>query len=568
MLLLPIIERELRVRARKPAMYWARFGVAGVAMLICLPAAAMGLAMGVNSGKYLFNAMVIAGFVLCSAACLLTSDAVSSERREGTLGLLLLTKAGDLDVLLGKFCSNGLTSLLALLALVPVFAIPVLGGGVTGTEILRKGLALGNALVFALAVGIYASAPESDRVRAARKAIFTSVLWNCVPLVALVGAAQGAKLLGLPAIFSPVLALACASDSTYQSAPYLFWLGLAGGQVASWFMVKRAAGELGRTLREEEVSVTPILSSTIPQLREPRIPELVDDEHGPVHWLVDRQRGVRAAIWAAALIGISANAGTIALLRFVGTGTGFMPYYSVPGFVTSILGGCLLAWAASRFFLDARRRGELELLLTTPEGSKNIVSGQWAALKGMIAGPLLVMMVPFVIQVLTYATRPVEQFRVLLPVLGGVGSRQHTAVRGDAMLGWNVVWPEEPGAGGDHPQDGRAGEIGALYRRGCGANDPDPFNGVRRGPRDVQFLPVLLPGTANRDGARLRGTHCVCAEIPRPRVDGGRAHAIFAAACRPGSLPMLILIVIVILIVIHPNLPKQTSRSFHNPKAK
>jgi ABC-type transport system involved in cytochrome c biogenesis permease component len=407
-------------------------------MLICLPAAAMGLAMGVNSGKYLFNAMVIAGFVLCSAACLLTSDAVSSERREGTLGLLLLTKAGDLDVLLGKFCSNGLTSLLALLALVPVFAIPVLGGGVTGTEILRKGLALGNALVFALAVGIYASAPESDRVRAARKAIFTSVLWNCVPLVALVGAAQGAKLLSLPAIFSPVLALACASDSTYQSAPYLFWLGLAGGQVASWFMVKRAAGELGRTLREEEVSVTPILSSTIPQSAEPRIPELVDDEHGPVHWLVDRQRGVRAAIWAAALIGISANAGTIALLRFVGTGMGFMPYYSVPGFVTSILGGCLLAWAASRFFLDARRRGELELLLTTPEGSKNIVSGQWAALKGMIAGPLLVMMVPFVIQVLTYATRPVGSFGfyfLFSAVLGVVNTLLSVAT-----LCWIGMW--------------------------------------------------------------------------------------------------------------------------------
>ena len=438
MLFLPIIERELRVRARKPAMYWARFGVAGVAMLICLPAAAMGLAMGVNSGKYLFNAMVIAGFVLCSAACLLTSDAVSSERREGTLGLLLLTKAGDLDVLLGKFCSNGLTSLLALLALVPVLAIPVLGGGVTGTEILRKGLALGNALVFALAVGIYASAPESDRVRAARKAIFTSVLWNCVPLVALVGAAQGAKLLSLPAIFSPVLALACASDSTYQSAPYLFWLGLAGGQVASWFMVKRAAGELGRTLREEEVSVTPILSSTIPQSAEPRIPELVDDEHGPVHWLVDRQRGVRAAIWAAALIGISANAGTIALLRFVGTGTGFMPYYSVPGFVTSILGGCLLAWAASRFFLDARRRGELELLLTTPEGSKNIVSGQWAALKGMIAGPLLVMMVPFVIQVLTYATRPVGSFGIffLFSAVLGVANTLLSV----ATLCWVGMW--------------------------------------------------------------------------------------------------------------------------------
>ena len=438
MLALPIIERELTVRARKPAMYWARFGVAGVAMLICLPAFAMGLAMGVSSGKHLFNAMVIAGFVLCSAACLLTSDSVSSERREGTLGLLLLTKARDVDVLLGKFCSNGITSLLALLAIVPIIAIPVMGGGVTGTEIFRKGLALANALAFALAAGISASALETDKVRAARKAIFTLLLWYGVPLLAFVAAAQTSRLLSLPAILSPITALACAGDEAYKQAPELYWLGLAGAQIAAWFLVRRAAVGLGRTLREETVTLTPIQSSTIPKAHEPRIPELVDDVQGPINWLVSRQRGVRAAIWAAALIGIGANAGTFALVRLAGTGGGFLPYYSMPGFVTSIVGGCLMAWAASRFFLDARRRGELELLLTTPLGSTTIVSGQWAALKGMIAGPLLVMMVPFLIQALTYTTRAVDSFGFyfLFSTMLGVGNTLLSV----ATLCWVGMW--------------------------------------------------------------------------------------------------------------------------------
>jgi len=438
MTFLPIIERELRVRARKPAMYWARFGVVAVAMLVCLPAAVLGLAVGLNSGKYLFNGMVIGGFMLCSAACLLTSDAVSSERREGTLGLLLLTKTSHFDVLLGKFCSNGITSLLALIALVPVLAIPVMAGGVSGTEIFRKGLALGNTLVFALAVGIHASAPESDRVRAARKAIFSSLLWNCVPLIALVGAARGSTLLSLPAIVSPLVGLVFSDAAAYQRSPHLFWLGLAGGQVAAWFLIRRAAARLSRTLREEEVALTPILSSTIPKPLVSRVPDLVDDADGPVHWLVNRQRGVRAAIWAAALIGISANAGTFALVKFLGVGGGFMPYYSVPGFVTSILGGALLAWAASRFFLDARRRGELELLLTTPVGSGSIVSGQWAALKSMIAGPLLVMMVPFVIQALTYSTRQVgvNGFYVLFSTVLGVVNTFLSV----AALCWVGMW--------------------------------------------------------------------------------------------------------------------------------
>jgi hypothetical protein len=60
----------------------------------------------------------------------------------------------------------------------------------------------------------------------------------------------------------------------------------------------------------------------------------------------------------------------------------------------------LFAWAASRFFVEARRTGELELLLTTPLGAEQVVAGQWRALEGLLLAPVLLI-------VLAVATRTI-----------------------------------------------------------------------------------------------------------------------------------------------------------------
>jgi hypothetical protein len=58
---------------------------------------------------------------------------------------------------------------------------------------------------------------------------------------------------------------------------------------------------------------------------------------------------------------------------------------------------CMFAWAASRFFIEARRTGELELLLTTPEGAKSLVASEWKWLKGVFFWPLIVLVAPNVV---------------------------------------------------------------------------------------------------------------------------------------------------------------------------
>ena len=50
--------------------------------------------------------------------------------------------------------------------------------------------------------------------------------------------------------------------------------------------------------------------------------------------------------------------------------------------------GALLAWASARFFLDTREQQDLELLLTTPVGSRNILAGQWRVLRQALKWPL------------------------------------------------------------------------------------------------------------------------------------------------------------------------------------
>src|SRR5260370_41811239 len=104
MIFLPILERELRVRARSRATYWARFVAALLAALICLPLLTWGETAvdPASLGNYVFTSAVILAFILCCGACLLTSDVVSRERRGGDAGLPLLSQRPAMAILFAQ----------------------------------------------------------------------------------------------------------------------------------------------------------------------------------------------------------------------------------------------------------------------------------------------------------------------------------------------------------------------------------------------------------------------------------------------------------------------------------
>jgi hypothetical protein len=254
MTFLPILDRELRIRARARGTYWTRFAVALVGVLICLQAMELGAsAVPGRLGYFVFNSVVAAGFLVSCSACLLTADAISGERRDGTLDLLLLTKVRGIDVLLGKLGSIGLTSFCALAAFLPVLMIPVLAGGVTGGDALRKGLALLDTLCLALGAGLCASAPHLERFKAARAALILIIALAVVPYLA--ASMAGRTFVRGVGILSPLALLISAGDVPYQASASFYWSSLVAVQLLAWLLLISAGRRLGRAVREETAPI-------------------------------------------------------------------------------------------------------------------------------------------------------------------------------------------------------------------------------------------------------------------------------------------------------------------------
>ena len=406
MTFLPLIERELRLRARSPAAYWTRFAVGLAGVLICLPQLTSFGGYGTPSaiGRGVFNGLVGAAFLLICGVCLLAVGALHNEQCEGTLGLLLLTRVRVLDVLLGKLGSIGLTSVCVLVAFLPMLMLPVLSGGVSGGEVFRKEFGLLNTLLFALAAGLFASASQKERFKAAGLALLVVGAVALVPFLAgvMLGCSGFSTAPPLPIRLSPLVLLISAGDLPYRTSHSSYWVSMASLSALSCLLLAGACVLLRRAVRGEGETITAPASASSPAqggVAQPGRRLTFAGEASPVAWRVGRQRGLRATFWAAALLGFL--------------------YYGLFGFVFRVWGmssialaswsfnlasaaafGSLCAWAASRFFVDSRRTGELELLLTTPVGAQTIVSDQWKVLKQVIRWPLVFMLLPMLLQAL------------------------------------------------------------------------------------------------------------------------------------------------------------------------
>ena len=403
MTFLPLIERELRVLARSPSSYWTRSAVAFAAIVICVP---MLLSSGPfyspsTIGKGVFDGVVTSAFLFTCSAVLLTAGSVANERRQGTLGLLFLTSVRSFDIVVGKLGSLGLLSLGVLVAFLPVLAIPFLAGGVTGGEAFRKALVLMDTLFFALSAGLWSSARDQK----ANKALLPA-LWFIVALV------LGPFLLqfllrGIPSIglFSPLTTLIWASDYKYRSSAAPFWLSASAVNLLAWFFLLTAGFRLRSAAYQE--GAEPVAAAAA-QFRPIDIlvrrrwqPGRVSGS--PLEWLASRQRGLSAALWAAALLRFFSSGLWLLWGRFfAGVGVSGIWAMQAPAYAISMLSTGLLAWAAGRFLVEARRTGELELLLTTPLGATSLVNTYWRMLKRLLWWPLAVMLVPSALQIVFY----------------------------------------------------------------------------------------------------------------------------------------------------------------------
>jgi ABC-type transport system involved in multi-copper enzyme maturation permease subunit len=174
MTFLPIVNRELRVTARRQATYSLRL----LAALGALVTSAFIYGVRLTApprqlGHEIFWGLAVLALLYgIISGRRATADCLSSEKREGTLGLLFLTDLKGYDVVLGKLAANSLNGFYALLAIFPVLALPLLMGGITSGEFWRVVLVLIVTFLFSQAVAIFASVVSRD----ARQAMGTNFL--------------------------------------------------------------------------------------------------------------------------------------------------------------------------------------------------------------------------------------------------------------------------------------------------------------------------------------------------------------------------------------------------------
>jgi ABC-type transport system involved in cytochrome c biogenesis permease component len=410
MTFLPIVQRELRIASRRSSTYWLRSLLAlGVALIWFAL-----LAVGNNGiprneiGKVLFIAIGILALSFCLLSGLfLTSDCLSHERREGTLGLLFLTDLRGYDVVCGKLMATSLPAFYGLLTILPVLALPLLMGGVSVGEFWRVALALVCTLAFSLCVGLLISAFCHETRQAMSTTLFTlTMATGVLPLVYFAcdwlsrTTTWHGKLSHPVALLwpSPAYLYSRAFDSYFARRPghiefFTSFATLAALAFAALFI---ASLYLPRIWREGAESTSAGDRRTSRQLWRYggagfRVLRRCFLEENPIYWLSSRDRwpGVVACATLGSLftLWLVFMAGTFSSRR---AGNAFFFSMSlIVAFACHLAVKWQVAVEASRRFSEDRQSGALELLLVSPLSIERLLEGQRRALLGTFVAPLV-----------------------------------------------------------------------------------------------------------------------------------------------------------------------------------
>ena len=131
-----------------------------------------------------------------------------------------------------------------------------------------------------------------------------------------------------------------------------------------------------------------------------RIALMQDD---PICWAVSRLRIQNALLWFGTLLLLLSGTGFSWAALMIGARGGpmAMGIWNSLHLLLSLGAAALLAWAAGRFFFETQRNGELELILSTPLGARDIVSGNWRALCQPLRGAWLLVGFLFLLELIS-----------------------------------------------------------------------------------------------------------------------------------------------------------------------
>ncbi len=388
MTFLPIVARELRVTARRRRTYWTRFAVAAIALAFSGWSFLFFSSMGVATlaGKMLFGSLAALAWVYAVIGGVFkTADALSEEKREGTLGLLFLTDLKGYDVVLGKIIAASVNWFFGLFAIFPILALSLLIGGVAPGEFWRKILALANLLFYSLALGMFVSSFMRSERRAAGLTIFLLVVLLYAPSrlsewhQKSTGALSPSPWLVLPAVMSPGH---YADDTLYRRDAKFYWQSLGVTHGTGWLFLLLASvivphtwqQHAGKVSRLQEVTEQFAFGRNAARRRRFRQRAL---DINPFYWVASRARGN----WLGVMIVLAAVMALYALNFWKRTSIWDSVWdFLWPAFWLQAILKIWIAFEACRRFVDDRRSGALEVILSTPLTPREIIRGQWRAL--------------------------------------------------------------------------------------------------------------------------------------------------------------------------------------------
>jgi len=386
---LPLVGRELSAASKQGRTYWSRMVIAAVALLISLP---MIIAMSLvgSGGQPAF--VTLGGLCLVYSAfsgSYLTADCISSEKRDGTLGLLLLTDLRGYDIVLGKLAGTCLRLLYGLMALVPAFMLPLFAGGVRAGDVARGTLALLATTFLSASLGVLASSVsrQARRSVALTLAAGTFLWFILTPLLELWARKGGPpQLIAALRLFalSAMVSQAIGGAGSHTR----FWESLTAVHGMSWAFIAAASFFLPRFWRD-----APAKGMTRPwQIRlrlwghggKERRRRLLDQN--PFFWLLARGRFSPVWPWLVTVAAI-----IILAITILSSGRSKPPFGAVI-MILIWLHLLLKLWTAAAGatpIAALRRDGILELLLSTPLSVDEIVTGSSLHLRRYLGGPIL-----------------------------------------------------------------------------------------------------------------------------------------------------------------------------------
>lgn len=376
----PVIERELRTHARQPQTYWLRLVGASILLLVIV----LSGVLNEEDGAALFRGLNFTLFFsIWIMVPLLTSDCLSRERREGTLGLLFLTPLRPGEVVIAKALAHGLRAGTVGLAVLPVMALPLLMGGVSGVELTYGVIANVSAFFLALGAGLLGSAWGKAWYRAQATAAALAIVF-LLGLSSLATAAQPLFIGGSPLEngFVALLDLGAQRTHLFKLASVAQQWAIARQALvlplvsaatlilligACTHLIKRRWREEGPSARQRWLTLklcTPIVGrSWLQRWLKARL------SRNPISWLQQRSWTGRSVAFAWLAVMISFLTWTVATPELM---QNFLELQMLIGFLLVLS----IAAAAAGSFRQERENGALELILVTPLTVRQVIGGR------------------------------------------------------------------------------------------------------------------------------------------------------------------------------------------------